>query len=584
MPKTVGLSRTVAQATPLIRKFAVAIGIGLTMAALRFDIIKQLQDVGANYWTDWTTRVLLVTLIAICTGLLVTAVLLEDDRFLAPVSGFGAILLGFFLFIPVAIGPGHLNDLILGAQLAVAGSALIVIGAFPTHALFSWTRLRGRNKLPLIVTWSVAAVGAGLVIVSLGRQIASSPISGPNSAGVSGDLARYWTSAGFSGGYSLGVVMLALAILVIALAAGDALLRAPMLGSWALAASLLLLGFTLYYPFTITHISTLSIGGGLGLEGAALASVASLAAVTVERGAVESSVLSVHKLVALVGIGLALAGTYTYVFGGANVGSFWVDGTLGSFPLALAVLAGLLLIAGFAIRSRWLMFSVSIIGWVLVGFFGTYVFQAAPDHLSSLGPAAWLGMSGGALMGVSTISLRRAAAWKRRSPAMTLWQMIFWLATAIGTGVVLSSLWLSTEAQPPGTKLADTYWNSAGDHSLGIVMLALGVATLIALVGVLATRLSVLRTWALGTALVLLGISLFIPVLESFQHLGSLRGGAWLALVGSFIAAAGAVALAVPDRMLAQTELEQAEEGTPARARVTLKGKKRRVPETRRRT
>ena len=528
MPKKVALSRSVAQATPLIRKFAVAIGIGLTVSALRFDILKQLQDVGANYWTDWSTRSLLVVLIAICTGLLIATVLLEDDRFLGYVSGFGAVLLGFFLFVPVAVGSGHLGDL------------------------------------------------------AVGPKVASSLTRGPNSVGVTGELPRYWTSATFSGGHSLGIVMLLLAVLVIVLAAGDAVLRAPVLGRWALAASLLLLGFTLYYPFSLSSMGALSVGGGLALEGAALASVASLVAVSVERGAIDSKALNTCRLVAVLGIGLALAGTYTFVFKGENGGSFWVDGTLGGFPLLLGFLGGLLLIASFAFRSRWPLFSVSVLGWLLAGFFGTYVIEAALDHFATLGPATWLGMSGGALMGLSTILLRSPAAWKRRLPAMTRRQLILWLATAIGTGVLLISLWLPTEAQPGGPKISHTYWNSAGDHSQGVVMLALAVLTLIALVGVLVSRLAVLRAWAAGTSLVLLGISLFIPVLEAFQHLGALRSGAWLALVGSLLAGAAAASLALPDQ-LAQAESDETEGAAPPRPRPPLPGKKARVPEMRRR-
>jgi hypothetical protein len=86
----------------------------------------------------------------------------------------------------------------------------------------------------------------------------------------------------------------------------------------------------------------------------------------------------------------------------------------------------------------------------------------------------------------------------------------------------------------------------------------------------------------LATALILLGITLFLPVSEAFNHLGSLRSGAWLALVGALAAAGGGVALARPDQLLEQTELEQAEEAAPAHARAALKGKKHRVPEMRR--
>ena len=86
----------------------------------------------------------------------------------------------------------------------------------------------------------------------------------------------------------------------------------------------------------------------------------------------------------------------------------------------------------------------------------------------------------------------------------------------------------------------------------------------------------------MAASLVLLGVSFFIPVVEAFKHLGTLRSGAWLALVGSLIAGAGAVALTLPEQMLAEAELEVTEQSSSPRARPPLKGKKSRVPETRR--
>lgn len=588
MPKTVALIRAVTKETPLIRKFAVAIGIGLTMAALRFDILKQLQNVGKNYWTDWTTRSLLVALIVLCIGLLVTTVLLEDDRLLATVSGVGAILLGFFLFIPVAVGPGHLGDLVLGPKLAVAGSALIVLGALPTQALSSWQRSRGRNSLPLYATWLAAAVGAGLVITSLGRQLSVSVISGAGASGIGGKIPRYWTSAGFSGDHALGIVMLALAILVIALAVGDAVLRAPVLGGWALAASLLLLGLTLYYPFSLSSVSLISIGSGLGLEGALLASVASLAAVAVEHGTVDLRALNLRRLTAVVGIGLALAATWVDLW--AQPSTLWAeDGTVAGFPAALALLAALLVLLGLVYQWKWLLPSVGVIGWIIFGFFGYYLAWVIPDT-DLLGPAAWLGAAAGALMGLSAIPLYSRSSWRRRLPSMTLRRLVPWLATAVGTGLTLISLWLDAEpAQKISGKLVHiSYWRlpglggTAADHSLGVVMLVLGVSTLVALLAVLITRFSALHTWVLAASLTLLGLSLFVPVSEAFNHLGSLRSGAWLALVGSLIAGAGAVALVLPDQLLVRAESEEAEGAAQTRARAALKGKKPRVPETRR--
>jgi hypothetical protein len=589
MSKPVALFRYVAQATPLIRKFVIAIGIGLTLAALRLNILKETVGKGtaSSYWASWTTRLLLLALIASCAGFLIANVMREEgDRFLAAVSGLGAILLGFFLFIPVAIGFGHLGELALGPKFGVAGGALIVLGALPARALGSWQRSRERRHLPLYVTWLLAIAGPVLVIASLGRVTSIysiSVITSPSSSGIGAHYPRYWDSVGLSGGHALGIFMLLVAIVAIATALGDAVLKAPVLGRWALGASLLLVGLAIFYPLGylvgFVSISVITTGAGLAFEGGLLAAAAALIAVSAERGAIDLRELAIPRALAVSGIGLALAGTWANVWG-AQGSSFWVDGTAAGFPFLLVVVSGALVAISLAFRRRWALLSVSVLGWLLAGYFATTLIQAAPDQLGALGPATWLGMSGGVLMGLSTVSLRRMAAWKLRSPSMTLRRFAPWLATAIGTGILLGSLWLAAEAQPAGAKVSDTYWNSAGDHSLGIVMLVLGVSTIVALLGVLITRLSVLKIWTLAASLALLGIALFIPVSEAFHHFGTLRSGAWLALVGSLLAGAGAVGM-MPEQLLAQTESGEAEEAASPRARTPLKGKKHRVPEMR---
>ncbi len=587
MQKPVTLIRAFAQALPLIRKFVVAIGIGLTLASLRLDIFDLYQGRGVTYWsTNWTTRLCLVTLVAVCAGLLVANVIRDEgDCFLASVCGVGAILLGYFLFIPVAVGFGHLGDLALGPKLGVVGSAAIVLGALPLRALGRWQRSRERSGLPLYVTWLLAAAAPVLVIVSLWREVALKLITSSNSLGFSGgQYPHYWDSARLPGGHALGIFMLVLAGIAIAMALGDVILKAPVLGRWALAASLLLVGLALYYPTYLGFQSfgSLATGGGLAFEGSVLAVAVALVAIAAERGAVDQRMLAIPRLVALSGVALALAGTWANAWGEQG-SSFWaIDGTLGGFPFILVVLGGLLLATSFVFRYRWILPSVSILGWLFVGYFGFFAAEAMPNDLDLLGPAAWLGMSGGALMGLSTVSLRSMATWKRLSPKMTRKCFIPWLATAVGTGIVLSSLWFATEAQPSGTNLSNTYWDAAGDHSLGIVMLVLGVSTLAALLGALITRLSVLSTWALAASLALLGISLFIPVFRAFNHLGVLRSGAWLALVGSLLAGTGAVAIALSEQLHAQTEPEEAGNAASPPARAPLKGKKPRVPEMRR--
>ncbi|MGA9761009.1 MAG: hypothetical protein WBQ14_01110 [Gaiellaceae bacterium] len=591
MQKTVALIRAVPSLLPW-RKFVVAIGIGLTISALRLDILAETEGLGGglSYWTSWTTRLILIVLIAACAGLLIANVIREEegDRFLAGVSGFGAILLGFFLFIPVAIGFGHLSELALGPKFGVIGSALIVLGALPVRALFSRQRSREQRGLPLYLTWSLAIVGPALVIVSLWRETSANPItntSGGQSLGIGATYPHYWTSVGLTGGHALGIFVLAVAIVAIAMVVGDIVLKAPALGSWALAASLLLVGLAIYYPWGylvgFVNIAAISTGAGLAIEGGLLAAGAALAAVLAERGSVDLRGSGLSKLLVAGGIALAFGGTWANVSGGQGT-SLWVDGTTAAFPLLLVAVSVGLVAVGLGFRSKWALPSAGVLGWLIAGYFATYVVEALPNDLGTLGPAAWLGLGGGALMGLSAlVSLRSRAAWKRRVPKINLRRSIPWLATAIGSGIAIGALWLTTEASS-GAKTSDTYWNSGGHHALGILMLVLAASTIAALLGLLITRLSVLASWAMGASLILLGVSFFIPVVEAFKHFGTLRSGAWLALAGSLIASVGAVALALPEQMHAGAESKEAGAKVSPRARPPLKGKKSRVPETRR--
>jgi hypothetical protein len=617
MQKTAASTRKPAQGILLIRKFVVAIGIGLVLASIRFDIWKLRQGLGQNYWSDWTTRVLLIGLVAVCAVLLIANVWREErERFMASISGVGAILLGFFLFPPVADGFGNL---LFGPKLALAGSALIVLGALPVPALRSWQRSRKRPALSLHLAWLLAAIGPALAVVALGRDAASAPIVSPNSVGLAGPRPTYWRSVGFSNGHALGILMLAIAVVVIVLALGDVILKAPVLGRWALAASLLLLGVTLWYPTSLSDLSTIGTGAGLALEGSVLAVAVAIAAVAVERGALAPKALDLRRLLAIGGIGLALAGLWTNVWGEAG-SSFWTDGTTGG--LGLLLVAAAIILVGLSLvvrRKRLAAGAVSAIGWVLAGLFGYWIALLAPQWqgqqgLSALGPATWLGLAGGALMGVSVVFPRIPAIWRSRSlvlarlSKLTPGRVAVSLITGIGSAVALGSLWLDAEPTestkalfgavfgqnlPKGTKneiFHTSYWSApvpirtgvvGTDHSLGIVMLVLGAMVLVALVAMLVTRLPAMRSWMLAASLALLGLALHNPAFEAFTHLGSLRSGAWLALAGSFLAAAGAVGLCLID--LPSEEAVEEETTKAKRApRAPRRGGQRRVPETRR--
>jgi hypothetical protein len=597
MQKKIVLTHTLAQAMPLVRKFVVAIGIGLTLSSIRFDIWKIRQGVGQNYWSSWTTRVLLIGLVAICGLLLIANVWREErERFMASISGLGAILLGYFLFVPVA--DGGFGNLLIGPKLSVAGSALIVLGALPVRSLRSRQRPRKRAPIALSLTWLLAVIGPALAIVALERDASVLPITSPSNVLMIGPHPTYWKSVGLSGGHALGILMLALAALAIVLAVADVALRAPVLGRWALGASLVLFGTSLWYPVSLADLSTIGTGGGLALEGSLLAVSAGLVAVSVERGALALTALDLRRLAAVAGIGLALAGVWTNIWRQAG-SSFWTDGTAGGAPFILVVAAAVLLALGFVYRRKLVSAIASVIGWALAGYFAFYIAERAPNYLGSLGPATWLGLAGGVLLGLSTVSPRAIAGWRRRTSPLTPRRLAAWLATGVGTAVVLGSLWFDLEAPTTykqlyaavfGTnapaKAKDkvihlSYWNCETGHSLGIVMIVLGGITLVALVGTLITKLSILRAWAVAASLALFGISLYIPASEAFHHLGVLRDGAWMAFAGSLVAIVGAVTLALSD-LPSEESVEEEPEKTPKTARAPHRGRGRRVPETRR--
>jgi hypothetical protein len=610
MQKTVALTRRVVQALPLIRKFVVAIGIGLVLASLRFDIWTIRQNLGVNYWSSTRAQVLLLALVALCSVLLIANVWLEEEeRFMPSIGALGAILLGFFL-VPVI---SDWEDMLIGPKLGVAGAALIALGGLPAQSFRFRERSLKRPALPVLLAWLLTAIGAALTIVALPRAASSFPLAGPNSSGLFGPFPTYWKSVGFvSGGHALGICMLVVAVAAIVAAIGGVVLKIPALGRWALGASLLLLGLALWYPaYGIGRdLSALATGSGLALEGSLLAVAAALVARAVERGALTPEVLDLRLLVAVVGIGLALAGLWTNVFSQFTASSFWTDGTASSLMLVLVAAAGALVALGLAYRrTRLAMIIVSAIGWLLAGLFGWYVANRAPDHLNGLDLAPWLGLAGGVLMGVSSVipGTLKHRRW-RRSAGPTPRRLAVSLITGVGAALAAVSLWLDAEptetteslftaafgqSLPKGVEnqtFHSSYWSTPAptrtgivgtDHSLGIVMLVLAVLALVALVATLISRLSALRAWVLAASLALLGIALFVPAEEAFHHFGSLRIGAWLVLVGALIASAGAVFLALSD-LPPEDAKEESKAAREKRSRAPRTGRQRRVPETRR--
>jgi hypothetical protein len=564
------------EAIALARKFVVAIGLGLVVASLKFDVVH--SGYGFQYGRDGTTRGFVWALVVLGAALLVANVLLETDRFLAAASGVGAVLLGFFSFIPLTLGLGHLGDLELGSWFGLGGGAAIVLGAAPLGTLASWRKEPARSGWPVCASWLVGVLGLALVMVSLPHPLWSEKIV------ISGKVQypTFWNSAGVAtGGHTLGITVIVVAAIVAACAIAAALTRARLFGSWAVALSLVLLGIVLYLPvrFAFNSLGSLRSGSGLALEGALLAAAAMAAAALAWRGVIDLNRGAVRQLVAVVGLGLALAADWTEVFS-RKPGNFWSDGTLGGFPLILIVAGAALVAASFLVKRWWILPAVSALGWVLLGFFAFNPALAVPTS-GNLGPATWLGIAGGAVIGLSAVSLRLITSWQPRPMTVTRRSAAAWLGAGAGLGLVVWSLWLDTERAVVNVHFS--YWDvvGIGDHSLGIVMLVLAVSALVALVGAVLLRIPLLAEWTLAASLVLVGIAVYQPAFEAFNRLGDLRAGTWLALIGSLLASAGAAALIRLEEPLASLQPAATTGSAPAPAGTRATGRraaKGRVP------
>ena len=529
----------------LVRKFVVALGFGLVLASLPLDPVR----IGnfASYSKDGTTYAFLIALVVVGAGFLLANVMLESERFLGVVSAIGAMLLGFFALIPLGYFPSHLGDLRYGSWFGLGGSLLIALGAVPS-ALFSASGKESRSTRAISVARLVGVLGLGLVVVSLPLALTA--------GSVADDLGHlhhpsFWNSAGLfygkNGNHSIGIALVVLVALAVACLAAASLTRARTFEGWAVGISAVLLGIAIYEPVRLSfnHLVGLKSGTGLALGGALLALGATTAALLARRGVIELNRSSLRQLVAIVGLGMAFVADSSMQVFNAKPGTLWSDQTLGGFPLVLIVAGVALVIASFVVKRRWILPAVSALGWVLLGFFTFFPAQAVPTS-GNLGGATWLGMAGGAVIGLSVVSLRLLTYWKPLPFELTRRKAAAWVGAAAGLGLVVWSLWLDTarSAQTVTGIIHVNYWDFGnGDHSLGIVMLVLAVSALVALVGAALTRIPLLVEWTLAASLVLVGISFFEPAWQAFGHLGDFRSGTWLALGGSLTASFCAAAM-----------------------------------------
>jgi hypothetical protein len=221
------------------------VGVVLAIVAIWVDAIQ-----GSNYWSDGTTGVFLLVLAAIA-GLGLAAEYAGQTTN-GWVFAAGAVLLGFYGWLPVALAFDQWDLLDSGAWLGVAGGALIVIGAGSAYVAAG-----GAASTPAGTSPGALAAGLGIALVFPGIFIDS--LSGTS----------YWNNPGF--GRSLGIVLLVLAV-VCGLLWAAAVAGTPTRGLDQ-GLSLVLLGLLAVYPVgaAFGDFGSLDSGAWLGFAGGILA-------------------------------------------------------------------------------------------------------------------------------------------------------------------------------------------------------------------------------------------------------------------------------------------------------------------------
>jgi hypothetical protein len=223
-----------------------AAGVVLALVAIWIDSLQ-----GTSYWSDGTTGAFLL----IVAGLAGLALLAEYAGGRAA-SGWafaaGAVLFGFYGFLPVSLAFDYWDFLDAGAWLGVAGGGLIMIGVGVMYAT------AGRPAS------TPAGMASGSLAAALGVALVFPAIFVDSLQGGS-----YWTFGPF--GHSIGIVLLILAI------ASGLVWAAAVAGTptWGLdqALTLVLLGLLVVLPVgaAFGDFGSLDAGAWLGLAGGVLA-------------------------------------------------------------------------------------------------------------------------------------------------------------------------------------------------------------------------------------------------------------------------------------------------------------------------
>jgi hypothetical protein len=259
-----------------VRQGVVGAGIALAFVALWTQIYP------IRYYTDDGSSLgYLLILLVLASLLLSASILLWRERPLWLASAAGLALLGYYLCYPLIITVGgykdmSLGDLRLGGWLGMVGAALIVLGGAPLYGRRAWGLARARRGPPFYGALAAGAAGFALVVVALFLDLFTA------SNGIQVVTLSYWNDSTET--RPLALLLIVLAGIGLATLGASALRRVEAARLIALAAALMALGVTLFWPllFAFHGLGHLELGGWLALGGAALASVATVAALLLD--------------------------------------------------------------------------------------------------------------------------------------------------------------------------------------------------------------------------------------------------------------------------------------------------------------
>jgi hypothetical protein len=243
----------------------VGIGIVLATGAVWFD----LDDQGGSYWDDPTNAAWLLTLsgvsaLSVVLGFVSRRVWLS----LVPLAA-GFVLFGFHLFLVGFFGPQDLDLVERATWWGLGGAGIMVLGAF---LLVGESRRQGLERAPtggLTISRFIAALGIALLFPGIWLDAVELRSTEPSL------VVTYWDFLG----HSLGILLLALAGVLVAIFVMGWRLRWPEADSLVAALSLVVLGLAIYLPVTYAFdgFGALRAGAWIALGGATLASAGSAA-------------------------------------------------------------------------------------------------------------------------------------------------------------------------------------------------------------------------------------------------------------------------------------------------------------------